>query len=384
MQEGIFATIRRLQREGKRGALCTIISSKGSLPMSGKAKMLVTEEGTTLGTVGGGCLEADVWSEAKKVMKRDTPRISRFILTEKHAGEAGLNCGGVVEIFIEPIVPGRAEAVFETIAAIQEAGKKGAIATVISGQIPPALRGKAKLVLKEDGTVVGQIGSNSHLEEIVREEALQVMEKDYLKVFQFQLPPEEARRWGLAAEETLDVFLEPIIPIPTLYLFGGGHVSLFVAKVAKLAGFRLVVIDDRPAFANTERFPEADEVIVADFSQVFARLPIDDSSYIVSVTRGHQYDDRVIEQAVKTPARYIGMIGSKRKVRKSWEKLEARGIPRHLLERVHAPIGLDINADTPAEIAISIVAQMIQVRRGHKDRRKLSNYQRVSLVAAAP
>jgi xanthine dehydrogenase accessory factor len=375
----LFQEILRAQRAGKRAALCTIVSSKGSLPMSGKAKMLVTEDGITLGTVGGGCLEADVWSEAKKVMQKDIPQIAKFILTEKHAGEEGLNCGGVVEIFIEPIAPGRAEAVFEMITVIQTAGKKGAIATVLSHTIPPARKEQAKLVMQWDGTTRGHIGNYSVLEERVIEEAKQVMEEDYLTVLQCELPEEEAAQWGLTADQTLDIFIEPIVPIPTLYLFGGGHVSLFVGKVAKLAGFNLVVIDDRLAFANFERFPEADEVIVEDFTKVFERLFIDDSAYIVSITRGHQHDDKVIAQAVKTPARYIGMIGSKRKVRISWQKLEAQGIPRHLLERVYAPVGLEINADSPPEIAVSIVAQMIQVRRSNMDRRKLSNYQKISL-----
>ncbi len=377
----LFQKILEAQQTGKKVALCTIVSSKGSLPMSGKAKMLVVEDGTTLGTVGGGCLEADVWSEAKKVIKRDIPQITKFILTEKHAGEEGLNCGGVVEIFIEPIVPGRSEAVFTMIADIQAAGKKGAVATVLSNNLPSPLKDQTKLALKWDGTISGHIGNSSMVEERVIEEARRVMEEDYLTVLQFELPEEEAQKWGLTAEQTLNVFIEPIVPIPTLYLFGGGHVSLFVGKVAKLAGFKLVVIDDRPAFANFERFPEADEVIVEDFTKVFDRLSIDDSSYIVSITRGHQHDDKVMEQAVKTPAKYLGMIGSKRKVRISWQKLEAKGIPRHLLERVHAPVGLDINADTPAEIAVSIVAQMIQVRRSNMDRRKLSNYQKVSLRA---
>jgi xanthine dehydrogenase accessory factor len=377
----VFTEILRLKQEGQRGALCTIISSKGSLPMSGKAKMLVGEDGTMVGTVGGGCLEADVWAEAQRVVKRDISKIASFILTEQHAGESGLNCGGKVDIFIEPVVPDRMTAVFEEIARLRAEGEKGAIATVISSRIPAALKEKSKLVLRTDGTMFGGIGDGGFIEDCVRQKAEEVMREDYLTVLQFEISEDEAQRWGLEAGDTLDVFVEPIIAIPTLYLFGGGHVSLQIARIAKMVGFKIVVIDDRPAFANKDRFPMADETRVEDLYTVFERLKIDDQSYIVAVTRGHQHDEPVIEQAIRTEARYIGMIGSKRKISRMWKKLIERGADKARLAQVHAPIGLEIGADTPEEIAVSIVAQLIQSRRGRKDRRRLSNYERVPAAA---
>jgi xanthine dehydrogenase accessory factor len=379
----VFQEIIRLKQEGHRAALCTVISSKGSLPMSGKAKMLVGEDGTMVGTVGGGCLEADVWAEAQGVLKKDISKVASFILTEQHAGENGLNCGGKVEIFIEPVVPQRMTAVFEEIARIRAEGEKGAIATVISSRIPPEMKDKSKLVLRADGTMVGGIGDGGFVEDHVRQTAADVMREDYLTILQFEVGDEEAQRWGLAPGELLNVFVEPIIAIPTLYLFGGGHVSLQIAKIAKMVGFKLVVIDDRPTFANKERFPMADETLVDDLTTVFDRLRIDDQSYIVAVTRGHQHDEPVIEQAIRTEARYIGMIGSKRKITRMWKKLIERGADRNRLAQVHAPIGLEIGADTPEEIAVSVVAQLVQVRRGRKDRRRLSNYERVSAVVPA-
>lgn len=379
----VFAEILRLNRQGRRAALCTVISSKGSLPMSGKAKMLVGEDGTMVGTVGGGCLEADVWAEAQRVLKKDISKIASFILTEQHAGESGLNCGGKVEIFIEPVVPARMEAVFEEIARIRAQGEKGAIATVISSRIPPAMKDNAKLVLRADGTVVGRLGEGGFIEEHVRQKAEDVMREDYLTVLQFEVGEDEAQRWGLERGDTLDVFVEPIVAIPTLYLFGGGHVSLQIAKIATMVGFKTVVLDDRPAFANKERFPMADATLVEDLTTVFERLNIDDQSYIVAVTRGHQHDEPVIEQAIRTSARYVGMIGSKRKITRMWKKLIERGADRERLAQVHAPIGLEVGADTPEEIAVSVVAQMIQARRGPKDRKRLSNYERVSAAAHA-
>jgi xanthine dehydrogenase accessory factor len=380
----VFAEILRLKQQGQRGALCTIISSKGSLPMSGKAKMLVGEDGTMVGTVGGGCLEADVWAEAQRVVKKDISKIASFILTEQHAGESGLNCGGKVEIFIEPVVPDRMTAIFEEIARIRAEGGKGAIATVISSRIPPAMKEKSKLVLRADGTILGAIGEGGFIEDYVRQKAEEVMREDYLTILQFEVNDEEAQRWGLEPGDALDVFVEPIVAIPTLYLFGGGHVSLQIAKVAKMVGFKIVVIDDRPAFANKERFPMADDTRVEDLYTVFERLKIDDQSYIVAVTRGHQHDEPVIEQAIRTDARYIGMIGSKRKISRMWKKLIERGADKNRLAQVHAPIGLEIGADTPEEIAVSIVAQLIQSRRGRKDRRRLSNYEHVPAAAHVP
>jgi xanthine dehydrogenase accessory factor len=358
----VFAEILRLKQEGHRGALCTIISSKGSLPMSGKAKMLVGEDGTMVGTVGGGRLEADVWAEAQRVVKKDISKIASFILTEQHAGESGLNCGGKVEIFIEPVVPERMNTVYEEIARIRAQGEKGAIATVISSRIPPAMKVKSKLVLRADGTVVGGIGDGGFIEDCVRQKAEEVMREDYLTVLQFEVSDEEAQRWGMQSGDTLDVFVEPIVAIPTLYLFGGGHVSLQIAKVAKMVGFKIVVIDDRPAFANKERFAMADETRVEDLYTVFDRLNIDDQSYIVAVTRGHQHDEPVIEQAIRTNARYIGMIGSKRKIRMIFEDLVAKGIAQEALERVHAPLGYNIGSQTVPEIAVSIVAELIACR----------------------
>ena len=171
----------------------------------------------------------------------------------------------------------------------------------------------------------------------------------------------------------MEVLLEPIFSEPTVYIFGAGHVSQQLAPLAKRVHFKVVVIDDREMFANRERFPEADEVIVSEFERCFDQLNIDESSYIVIVTRGHLYDGFVLEQAVKTNARYIGMIGSKKKIQTLYQNLMKKGIPKETLDRVHAPIGLDINSETPEEIAVSIVAELIKVRGQASFKRMTSN-----------
>jgi xanthine dehydrogenase accessory factor len=177
------------------------------------------------------------------------------------------------------------------------------------------------------------------------------------------LTAKEAEEVGMVCGGELEVFIEPILTPSTLYLFGGGHISLPLAKIGKLLGFKIAVIDDRAEFANTDRFPEADVILAGDFTKSFPKLKIDKSSYIVIVTRGHQHDELVLEWAVGTLAKYVGMIGSKTKVKTIFSHLLARGISKEKLDRVHAPIGLEIEAQTPEEIAVSILAEIIKVRR---------------------
>ncbi|MBI4553764.1 MAG: XdhC family protein [Candidatus Latescibacteria bacterium] len=360
--EAVFREVLNILGRGETAALSTIVSSKGSLPMSKKAKMLVRQDGTFVGTVGGGCLEADVWSEARQVMETGKPSLQRFILTEKHAGESGLNCGGNVEIFTEPICSGVLSDVLESVVRLQETRGTGVLATLVAGEEHAAGR---KLLVTAAGETVGTLGDPA-LDERVCREADGIIREDLLKVFTVEQDTGEAR-----------VFVESILPDPQLFLFGAGHVSRAIARIAKTVGFRLIVIDDRPAFASPERFPDADQLIVDEFDGIVEKLPIDEQSYLVAVTRGHQWDQPIIAQAVWTRAKYIGMIGSRRKVALMWKHLEAQGIPRALLERVHAPIGLDINADTPDEIAVSIVAELINVRRargkpGHTEEQMVS------------
>lgn len=347
--QDVFEEALSLVAQGEKAALSTIVSSKGSLPMSKKAKMLVRPDGKIVGTVGGGCLEADVWAEARRVMETEIPTLQKFILTEKHAGENGLNCGGNVEIFTEPLLPGRVDEMLEEIALVRKVRGSAVLATLVSGGEEIG----AKLLIHPDGRSVGSL-EHAEAEACVREEvaALDTIPEGLLKVLELGTEPNRAV-----------VFLESICPEPTLFLFGGGHVSFAIAQIADSVGFRIVVIDDRPMFANKERFPMASETLTLDMETAFDHLVIDDLSYIVAVTRGHQHDKPIVEQAVKTQAAYVGMIGSRRKIALMWKELEAKGIPREKLDAIHAPIGLDIGADSPAEIAVSVVSELIQVRR---------------------
>ncbi len=256
----LFEEIVKMRRAGTRGALATIVHTNGSIPSYESSRMLVREDGSIAGTIGGGCVEADVWAAAKEVMQKEIPRKMVFNLNHEASYDSGLICGG-----------------------------------------------------------------------------------------------------------TLEVFVEPILPQPIVYLFGGGHVSIALANAASAASFGIAVVDDRAAFANKQRFPMAQD-IHTDYQHAFQNIHPNASTYLIIVTRGHNDDMRVLAWAVRTNARYIGMIGSKRKVLAVYKALEKdEGYRPEEFSRVFAPMGLDIGALSPEEIAVSVVAELIAVRRNATD-----------------
>ena len=252
---------------------------------------------------------------------------------------------------------------FEEIARLRKAGVKAALATIVNvrGSIPSYE--SAKLLVREDGSIFGTVGGGC-VEAEVLTAAREVMEVEKPRKLTFNLNNDPSYDTGLLCGGTLEVFVEPILPIPYLYIFGAGHVSLSLSKIATMAGFATVIVDDRETYANKERFPEAAEVYAGEYEEIFRKLEPNSSSFLVAVTRGHRDDMRVLRWAITTPARYVGMIGSKRKVLEIIHFLEEKeGISAEKLVQVHAPIGLDIGAQSPEEIAVSIVAELIAVRR---------------------
>ena len=267
----VYEELVRLRGLGQKCALATIVEVRGSIPSYETAKMLVREDGSLVGTIGGGCVEAEVWNAAREVIETEKPKHLTFNLGQDAAYDNGLICGG-----------------------------------------------------------------------------------------------------------QLDILVEPVLPVPRAYIFGAGHISKSLSQVATLAGFSTVVIDNRETFANRERFPEAAEVHAVEYEELFPTLPINETSYIIIVTRGHRDDMRVLKLAIATPARYIAMIGSKRKVINVIRELEKEGLPRAAFDRIHAPMGLNIGAITPEEIAISVAAEMIAVRRN-----AVSNWRSLSMSVFA-
>jgi xanthine dehydrogenase accessory factor len=350
MVKDIYSEIIKALGKGEKVALATLITRVGSAPRAVGAKYLIKEGGTSVGSIGGGCVEAEVWQEAQKVMEEGKGGILHFELTSEQLAKGGLVCGGNIDIFLEPLRKDYLSIYRET-ARIRQKGESAILATLISveGEFP---KGEgSKILMKTSGEKVGSLLGGVELE------------KNILDAGEVTLREKRPKILVLDSEnKKVEILLEPVFPEPVVYIFGGGHISEQLAPLAKKVHFKVAVIDDREMFANQERFPEVDEVILSEFENCFDQLYIDDSSYIVIVTRGHLYDSFVLEQAVKAKAHYIGMIGSKKKIKTLYQNLMKKGIPKEALKRVHAPIGLEIHSETPEEIAVSIVAELIKVR----------------------
>lgn len=256
MPVDLYEEIVRLRRQGLRAALATIVARRGSTPRRDAAKMIVYADGDQLGTLGGGCTEAEICREALTVIRSERPSLLHFDLTEDDAEDGGLICGG-----------------------------------------------------------------------------------------------------------TMEVYVEPILPDPMLFIFGAGHIGQCVAESATRLGFRITVLDDRVKYANKERFPSAHEVCVGSWDEMFGLLPVNDSSYLLIATRGHRYDLACLRFALQTPARYIGLLGSLRKTKLLFGALEREGVDNSKFDRVFAPVGIEIGSETPEEIAVSIAAELVAVRK---------------------
>jgi len=338
--------LNALQAED-RVMLATIISTAGSTPASALSKMLVKQGGiVSVGTVGGGCMEGDVLQHANRLYQTGKAEILTFHLNEDDI-ENGLICGGSLDVLLEPLTKENA-ALVEELKTIRDGGEDCVLVTLIDN----AHNVKRKFLANpQSGEKGNQRSSILHLPANLVEPVCQAHHR------------QETCR--LRTEDG-EFILEPISGNPDLVIFGGGHVSKFVSRTATMAGFRVTIVDDREKYANEVRFPEATRTLVADFQESFSKLTVRPSTYVVIVTRGHRYDEIVLELAIKTPAKYVGMIGSRKKVLTTYEHLVARGASVEALGRVHAPIGIDIGAVTAEEIGVSVVAELVKARRGEE------------------
>ena len=345
--ENHFEDISKYFQEGKKVILARIIKQTGSIPRAAGTQCIVLEDGSIKGTIGGGLLEHRVMERAKECLKKEKSSMMHFELTGDEVAKTDMLCGGVADIYLETVFPGNAVAgeIFKRIGNFINEGRKGVLLTLVSDGIRPEDE-KSRLLIEEDGSTTGAIG-------IVPGED----KKRLAKFLEIKTPKLTEIEKGKES-----IFIEPLMPYDILYLFGAWHVSTFVSSLASMVGFRVVVIDDRKEFANKERFKEADEIIVLPFSDVFEKIHITSSCYIAIITRGHIQDLNVLRESLKRSDGYIGMIGSKRKREKIYQALMEEGVSGERLKQVHSPIGLDIDAETPEEIAVSIVAELIRVR----------------------
>ncbi len=251
--------------------------------------------------------------------------------------------------------------IYQGLVDVTSKGERAVLATIISSQGSTPRRAGAKMLIKEDGTFIGTIGGGG-TEDKIRQKFAEVMKSGQPQIVHFDLSGKE-EALAMICGGQMDVFLEPILSPETIYLFGAGHTSQSTAEIGKRLGFRVVVVDPRPDYNNADRFPGADSLVVEEYDSAFSKLDVDENSYIITYTTGYLVDEKCLEFAVGTRAKYIGMIGSKTKVKEDKEHLVQKGMSQQQLDKVHAPIGIEIGAETPEEIAISILAEIIKVRR---------------------
>jgi xanthine dehydrogenase accessory factor len=253
--------------------------------------------------------------------------------------------------------------VFSAVADALERGEPAALVTVVSTLGSTPQRVGAKMLVFADGRIVGTIGGGCYENDAVGK-ARAAIESGKPALVKYDLNDDFVEESGLICGGQMEVYIDPIAPAPPLYIVGAGHVGWHLGRFAAEAGFRIHIVDDREKFANRERFPEADSIVVDDIAAWLQRAELPVSAYAVVVTRGHTHDFEAIRALAARDLRYLGLIGSRAKVARIFDALDAEGMPAEYLERVHAPIGLDIGAITPAEIAVSILAELIAIRHG--------------------
>jgi xanthine dehydrogenase accessory factor len=352
----------RGERPNAGVVIATVVRSRGSTPRKVGAKMLIDPSGGFLGTIGGGCGEAEVVSRAHRVLGTGEPQVVEVSLLEEDGFESSSICGGLLDVFLERAgetvggIP--RDRLFAALDERRDQGIRTVIATLIATGPGDAARGLVgrKTMIDERGEQLFPFGDAE----------LDGMARACVRETEASAGPREVAEEGI---REVRLFLEPVCEPPEIVVVGAGHVGAAVARLAVGAGFLVTVIDDRSSFANPVRLAGIQRILVGPPRETLALLPPRADRHVVLVTRGHRLDAECLEEALGMSAAYIGMIGSRRRVRRIREWLALRGATEESLARVHAPIGLDIGAETPAEIAIAILAEIVASRRSARRQR---------------
>lgn len=331
--------------ENKSIALATVIQTWGSSPRRAGAKMAITPDGKITGSVSGGCVEGAVFDTGVEVLKSNRPQLLHFGVADETAWEVGLACGGSIDIFVQPL---EAET-FKRLRSVIVEERPAVNISIVRG--PDELLGK-ELLLRDDGSVTGTIQDelNSRALEIAKE----------------ALAAGESRRAML--HEDVEIFAEVILPPPTLIAVGGVHITIALMALAKTLGYRTVVVDPRSAFGNESRFPNVDQLIPLWPDEAFQQIPITRSTAIAMLTHDPKLDDPALKIVLASSAFYVGALGSRTTQAKRRQRLLEDGLTEAQLDRLHGPIGLELGAGTPEEIAMSIMAEIVAVRNQVEDK----------------
>lgn len=354
----LLADLTQALDQGHDCVYCSVVDTRGSTPQKAGAAMLVFADGSQSGTLGGGCVEAEVKQRALLTLTdpgAELPAVLTFNLDDSYGWDDGLICGGRMHILVDPLAraaPAQRRArslqYYRHFRALVEAGR-GCTEAVVLQQQPTGLPAGSRFLFDHAGTLVEQVAAAPFPDSIRR-----------------HLVPLPQRPRPYAHQ---GISFLPILPRITVFLIGGGHIGRAVARLADDVDFDVWVLDDRERYVNRERFPTAQRLLVGDIGRTLQELAHSDitpATYVVIVTRGHVHDEEALYHLATTSAGYLGMIGSKRKIKLIYEDLLARGIAQEALERVHAPLGFAIGSQTVPEIAVSIVAELIACRNlGH-------------------
>jgi xanthine dehydrogenase accessory factor len=334
----------RLLEQGESFAVATIFDKVGSTPRSAGAKMLIRADGSIFGSIGGGRLEADAMRLAREALRAKHTLVQEFDLTGKDVAAMEMICGGTGEVLIAFVDASddNNRIVCEAAVDVLERGAKAWLITVLS-ENPAGGLARQQCLVGASKTLVGKVDCDPY-----------ILEKLVAGPAKISIHAE--------AFDGQRFLVEALRPTGTAYLFGAGHLSQRIAPLSQSVGFRTVILDDRQDYANRARFPEPAEIVPVESFDNLPAFPIDENSYLVIVTRGHLYDGVVLKQVLRSDAAYIGMIGSRSKRDLVFKEMINHGYGEEELARVHAPIGTNIGAETPEELAVSIVGELIQVR----------------------
>ncbi len=312
--------------------------------------LLVRQDGSGVGTLGGGCVEGDIWFAAKEILRQNGgPEFKDYYLNEDIAARDGLVCGGTMYFYLQPLrAPEDFIPMAGEIVEAYDGGQPVSLATVVNAKEGGPSLG-AKLLLRSDGSITGSLGT---------------VELDAQAIEIAQRVADVGSNEAFSTADGTEIFVEGFTTPPTLVMVGGGHVGKATADLAHSLGYRVYLVDDRPEFSNPERFPYAEETVVATYDKWTDHLDLNVNSFVVVATRGHRFDDMALESALKTRARYIGVLGSRRKTIMIYRRLLKQGVSLERIKEVYAPIGLNIGALEPEELAVSIMSEIIMVRRG--------------------
>jgi xanthine dehydrogenase accessory factor len=348
----LAAELRRWRAEGRDFAVATVIATQGSAPREPGAALAVDRDGQVIGSVSGGCVEAAVYDLCRQALADDTGTTARFGYSAADAFEVGLSCGGSIDVLVTPLTGGRQAHVLDTALDAVEAGDP--VALVRATDPAPGASGGGLLAVRSDGSYHGSLGATPTWEAAVAEEAAALLSAGRTRLLGADTDSRTAGR----------LFVETSVPAPRLIVFGATDIAAAVVRIGAFLGYRVTVCDARPAFATAARFPEADDIVVEWPHTYLARTEVDKRTALCVLTHDPKFDIPLLSVALRMPVAYVGAMGSRRTHEERVAHLRGEGVDDAALARLRSPLGLHLGGRTPQEIAVSVAAELVAVRRG--------------------